>query len=207
MFHVVQRKELYALLAALFSYPQPTLAATLAAPETRGLAALLGLELPPALAATSPSEWQNAYTGLFINRLGGVPAPPYGSVYLDQESRLVGASTGRVADWYAAQGLRAQAGGEPVDHLATELEFLYFLVEREERALERRDPAAARNATLDQARFCAELFFPWCGNFCARLRAAVPLHPLYAFAAELLAVFAASEERWLRQLHPTAFAG
>lgn len=205
MYHVVQRKALYALLAELFSYPHDTLMARLATPETHSLSAVVGRDLPAEILTASLSQLQTAYTGLFINRLGGVPAPPYGSVYLDSAGRIMGDSTARVASWYARFGLRQEEGGEPADHLATELEFLYYLVEREELALERRDSAAARAATLDQARFGAELFFPWCQQFCNRLLGATPLHPLYRYAGELFSCFAAAEERWLRQLHPAAF--
>lgn len=205
MFHVVQRKALYALLAELFSYPEAQHLVTLGAPETAALAALLDLKVPAAAIDAPLAELQTAYTSLFINRRGGVPAPPYGSVYLDHAGGLMGETTAKVAEWYAAMGLRQEAGGEPADHLATELEFLFYLVEREEVALERRDPAAARAATLDQARFFAGLFAPWVGQFCSRLCAAEPLHPCYRFAAELFRAFLAGEERWLKALHPLPF--
>lgn len=202
MLHVAERKALYALFAQLFSYPDRQLAETLAAEETRALTALLGGELPAPTPDTEVNELQTAYTDLFVNRLGGVPAPPYGSVYLEREGRLMGETTRQVAAWYAKLGLRQEESGEPADFLATELEFLYFLAEREEVALAQRDPAAARAATRDQALFSAELVFPWVAIFCRKVAGEERAHPLYRHAAELLARFCTAELEWLSRLHP-----
>lgn len=202
MLHVAERKALYALFARLFSYPDQQLLETLASEETGAVLARLGGELPGTASAVTEAELQTAYTALFINRRGGIPAPPYGSVYLETENRLMGETTKRVARWYAQRGLRQEIAGEPADFLATELEFLYFLVECEESALMQRDPHAARAATLDQARFGAELFFPWAASFCARITNEASSHPFYRSAAELLAVFCSKEQQWLQRLHP-----
>lgn len=202
MLHVAERKALYALFAQLFSYPDRQLAETLAAEETRVLTALLDGDLTAPTPSTEVDELQTAYTDLFINRLGGVPAPPYGSVYLEKEGRLMGETTRRVAAWYAEQGLRQEESGEPADFLSTELEFLYYLVEREEAALALRDPDLARAATLAQAQFGAELLFPWLGIFCRKVAGEGRAHPFYRQAAELLARFCRGEQEWLNRLHP-----
>jgi TorA maturation chaperone TorD len=62
--------------------------------------------------------------------------PPYGSVYLDGERRLMGDSTQAVSDCYRETGLEMDAGfnGTP-DHIAAELEFMHVLVIRELEAL------------------------------------------------------------------------
>jgi putative dimethyl sulfoxide reductase chaperone len=56
-------------------------------------------------------------------------APPYGSVYLDGERRLMGDSTLAAGECYHEVGLELAAGfnGTP-DHIAVELEFMHFLV-------------------------------------------------------------------------------
>ncbi|OGR31056.1 MAG: hypothetical protein A2005_09755 [Desulfuromonadales bacterium GWC2_61_20] len=202
MLQVDQRKALYALLAQLFSYPDQQLAETLAAEKTRTLFALLGTAPPQLTAAAVAAELPAAYTALFINRLGGVAAPPYGSVYLESGGQLMGETTTRVAAWYARMGLRPENVGEPVDFLATELEFLYFLVVREETALQAGDAAAADNATRDQSRFANELLFPWIDTFCHRVSSDASAHPVYRQAAELLARFCAREQERLQRLPP-----
>ena len=63
-------------------------------------------------------------------------APPYGSVYLEGERRLMGDSTLAVGECYREVGLEVAAGfnGTP-DHIAAELEFMHFLVIKELDAL------------------------------------------------------------------------
>ncbi len=145
-------------------------------------------------------ELQIAYTGLFINRLGGAPALPYGSVYLEGEKRLVGESTRRVATAYDAEGLSVQEGDEPPDFLATELEFLYFLLEQEEKALKRQDVAAARATGAKQAGFVQAFLLPWVFTFSDRVQQTPDAHPLYRWGAALLARFFHHERQWLERL-------
>lgn len=199
MMNVEERKALYALFAQLFSYPDQELVETLAAPETDALLSLLGAEkgLPSKPEAPLVRELQIAYTSLFINRIGGVPAPPYGSVYLEAESRLMGETTMQVAAWYKQLGLSHDGEGEPVDYLPTELEFLFFLVEREEVALDRGETNAIHEAFADQACFAEELFFPWVATFCQKVISEAGTHSVYRQAAELLARFCAEEQERL----------
>jgi TorA maturation chaperone TorD len=197
MLHVSERKQLYAFLAALFSYPDQDLAAVLEKGEGVKMARLLaGVPLPPA--SEQPLvELETAYTDLFINRLGGAPAPPYGSVYLERDRRLMGQSTLQVAEAYRSVGLALEGCGEPPDFLPTELEFLYFLVEQEEQALGRRNLAEARAAVARQASFCRDLLHPWVPVFCERIQADGKATALYLWGAELLRRFCQEERKWL----------
>jgi TorA maturation chaperone TorD len=197
MLHVSERKQLYAFLARLFSYPDRELTAKLRQNEAAEIGRLLpAASAPPAIDA-STVELEVAYTDLFINRLGGAPAPPYGSVYLERDERLMGQTTLHVAAAYRAEGLSLEGSGEPPDFLPTELEFLYYLVEQEEQALSRRDLAAARTAVEHQASFCRTLLHPWMPAFCDRLEADGQTHPLYRWAAGLLREFCRQEQEWL----------
>lgn len=200
MLHVSERKKLYAFLARLFSYPDRELMAALQGGEAAGMARLLPEAPAPPPVESSTVELETAYTGLFINRLGGAPAPPYGSVYLERDERLMGQTTLHAAEAYRSEGLSLEGSGEPPDFLPTELEFLYYLVEREEQALRRRDPAAARTALEHQARFCHTLFHPWMPAFCDRLEADDQTHPLYRWAAGLLREFCRQERQWLEKV-------
>lgn len=198
--HVSERKQLYALLAHLFTYPdQETLDAV--AREGRAAVALV----PEAGAPPADDELRAleiAYTALFINRLGGAPALPYGSVYMQGEELLMGESTLRVAELYKSEGLTLEGSGEPPDHLPTELEFLYYLVSREEAALQRRETAAACQAGERQAIFCRNFLHPWVHEFCRRIAAEKDAHPLYLWGGKLLENFCRMEKDWLDRLHP-----
>jgi len=200
MLHVSERKKLYAFLARIFGYPDRELAAAL----RQGEAAVAGRLLPaaPTLPAldTSTVELEVAYTDLFINRLGGAPAPPYGSVYLERDERLMGQTTLHVAEAYRSEGLSLEGSGEPPDFLATELEFLYYLVTKEEDALGRKDIAAAREALRRQADFCRALLHPWIPLFSRKLAEDEEGHPCYRWGGRLLEEFCRMENDWLERL-------
>lgn len=200
MLHVSERKKLYAFLARLFSYPDRELAVALQSDEAAEMARLLPEVPAPPVPGSSTVELEVAYTDLFINRLGGTPAPPYGSVYLERDERLMGQTTLHVAEAYRSEGLSLEGSGEPPDFLPTELEFLYYLVEQEEQALSRRDLAAARTAVEHQASFCCTLFHPWVHLFCRRIEQEAGSHPLYRWGAQLLDGFCLQEQEWLERV-------
>jgi len=56
-------------------------------------------------------------------------APPYGSVYLE-DNRIMAESTIDVRKWYEKEALNVLISGPP-DHIAIELEFMYYLVFRQ----------------------------------------------------------------------------
>lgn len=200
MLQISHRKAMYALLAQLFAYPDESLCEALRDKETHQLLGLLGCDVPP---GTYPcQELEPAYTSLFINRLGGAPALPYGSLYLEPEERLLGTTTQLVAGWYTREGLRLEAAGEPPDHLPTELEFCYFLVGQEEEALLRGDDAAVRAATEKQVAFAGKLLFPWLPHFCAKIAREPSAHPLYRWAGTLLLQFCQMEGKRQEELFP-----
>lgn len=200
MLHVSERKQLYAFLARLFSYPDRELTAALQSDEAAEMARILPEVPAPPPPGSSTVELETAYTGLFINRLGGAPAPPYGSVYLERDERLMGQTTLHVAEAYRSKGLSLEGSGEPPDFLPTELEFLYYLVEQEEQALGRRDLPAARKAVEQQAGFCRALFHPWVVPFCRRIEQEAGSHPLYRWGAQLLDGFCRREQAWLEKV-------
>ena len=202
MLHVSERKQLYRFLAGLFAYPDQELVTALVRGEAAEAVRLTGFEeAPPVLAEYDPlAELEAGFTDLFINRLGGVPAPPYGSIYLEQAGILMGASTLKVLDAYRREGLSLEGSGEPPDYLATELEFLYYLVGQEEEALQQRQVEAARDFSLKQRAFVSELLSPWLPVFCRRMEAAPGGHPLYLWGGRLLRRFGELEEDWLKRL-------
>jgi len=204
MLHVNERKRFYAFLSSLFSYPDEDLLSALDRGDGIRLADILpGCPEPPALAGEGKAlleELQTAFTDLFINRLGGAPAPPYGSVYLEAEERLMGTSTLSVAEAFRGEGLAVEDSVEPPDYLATELEFLYYLVEMEEEALHRGEAEAARKAARKQGDFCRALLHPWVPEFCRRITMDQGAHSLYRWGAGLLEGFCEAERDWLERL-------
>jgi TorA-specific chaperone len=100
------------------------------------------------------------YVRLFVNDRGGVAAPLYASCYEDQENpQLMGAPAVRMQKLLA--DLKVHMGAEvcePPDHLAIELEVLYFLLTR--------DIAAGRPAVLAAAAdFATGEMLPWVQAF------------------------------------------
>lgn len=71
------------------------------------------------------------FTRLFVGPFK-VLAPPYGSFYLE-DGRMMGESTIDVRNWYEKDGLDVVINDAP-DHIAMELEFMYYLVAKQTQA-------------------------------------------------------------------------
>jgi len=201
MLHVSERKLLYRFLAQLFAYPDAQLIDALARGEAEEASRLTGIEPPPDLLEDDILlDLEAGFTGQFINRLGGVPAPPYGSLYMERDGILMGQTSVKVLEAYRTEGLSLEGSGEPPDYLATELEFLYYLVKQEEDALSRRDVEDARDKTVKQRIFVGELMEPWVMSFCKRMGQDRDGHPFYLWGAKLLQQFCSMEKEWLERL-------
>lgn len=122
-------------LGALFSYaPGSEQAAPLVAalrdgswqsqwpwPVANGLAAQFALEDDEPLA----DAWQRLFIGPWA-----LPAPPWGSVWLDKESVLFGDSTLALREWMRANGIGlSEQRAEPEDHFGTLLLLAAWLCE------------------------------------------------------------------------------
>ncbi|GEL08004.1 TorD/DmsD family molecular chaperone [Salisediminibacterium halotolerans] len=67
------------------------------------------------------------YAKLFVGPFD-LFAPPYASVYLEQGRQIVGESTKKVEKFYREAGIEKAADfHQPSDHIAVELEFIYYL--------------------------------------------------------------------------------
>lgn len=70
------------------------------------------------------------YAKLFIGPFD-LLAPPYGSIYLDGQRRVMGDSTMEVLHLYRQAGLNVSDEFKaPPDHIITELEFMYYLISK-----------------------------------------------------------------------------
>jgi TorA maturation chaperone TorD len=89
-------------------------------------------------------------------------APPYGSVYLDSERRVMGSSTMDVHTRYVNAGLEiATHFKEPPDHIAVELEFMHFLIFKEIDATSRNDIDRAIEYVDQQEAFLENHLAAW----------------------------------------------
>ena len=188
-----QRQDLYRFFARIFSYPDHSLIEDLAE-EVAAAVALLSVDSPVFKLTPQLSDLQVGYTELFISKHGGVPAPPYGSVYLEEARQLMGQTTLCVLQAYEGEGLSHEEGGEPPDLISTELEFLYYLVGKEMSALAEDDLEAAHTYRQKQVDFCHTLLQPWVKEFCQRVLQVESADPLYRWSAEMLLAFCHYEE-------------
>lgn len=125
--HEEGRRDSYALLSSCFHLPDEKL-----------LQALNELPL-------SEDEWYSGlvhgaepgdveslkvdYSKLFVGPYK-LLAPPYGSVYLEPKKTVMGDSTMDVMNRLKTEGLVVQLKEAP-DHIAIELEFMFFLISKE----------------------------------------------------------------------------
>ena len=95
-------------------------------------------------------------------------APPYGSLYLENNRTIMGDSTMDVKKWYSEEGLKINLKEVP-DHIAIELEFMYFLICKE---LERAE-SGAKQASSDyrgkEKLFLEDHLGRWVGAFADKI--------------------------------------
>jgi TorA maturation chaperone TorD len=113
-----------------------------------------------------PVDYAKLFVGPFELR-----APPYGSVYLDGERRVMGDSTLRVINMYREAGLSVDKSfKEMPDHIAAELEFMHYLASKAAEEFEGSAPGGALTSVAKQKKFMDELLGPWIPAFCERIR-------------------------------------
>ncbi|MFH0728171.1 MAG: molecular chaperone TorD family protein [Pseudomonadota bacterium] len=122
---------------------------------------------------------ETSYVRLFISSRAGIGVPLYQSCYAFDGAPLMGPSAVRMQRRLEAVGLSltGDASCEPPDHLAVELEYLYFLLEKGGRE---KDPALIAEAAV----FAETELGAWIDAFERRLFQA-PDSALYAPAAFL----------------------
>lgn len=95
------------------------------------------------------------YVRLFVNNREGITAPLYQSCYEFENAPMMGESAVKMNKRFKSKGLSlAEDMNEPPDHLAIELEYLYFLLEN---GWTNKDNELAQEAVA----FAGELMLPW----------------------------------------------
>lgn len=91
-------------------------------------------------------------------------APPYGSIYLEHSQTIMGDSTIDVRERYRQEGLKIDLKEAP-DHIAIELEFMYFLGFQEIEAIGNSDTKKAKSYLRKQADFLDIHLCKWVPQF------------------------------------------
>jgi TorA maturation chaperone TorD len=173
---VLNRGNCFKLLAACFYEPDKEL--FLEEHLCDNLAMLLQSLSPAAvtpakamkvsLQGTAQEQLSLDHAALFVGPFELIAAP-YGSVYLEKNRRIMGDSTIEVQRFYQDAGLSIEMK-EPADHIAIELEFMYFLCAKEAAALSEGEEDEASRLRALQAEFFLKMM-GWIPQFCELIRA------------------------------------
>ena len=191
------RAKAYRLLSALYYPPDENAGDTL-----DSLVELWGAHQPDLLPLVAdmqeeadPQSLVLVYTPLFLGPFK-VLASPYGSVYLEEKREVMGASTQEVARLYQQAGLELSAASREVpDHIAIELEFMYYLIYRQGEALAGDDPASATVWLERQSDFLHRHLGHWIGQFAQAVRAHTSAGSFYGNLAEVTLSFVERDYR------------
>lgn len=161
------RSIAYKHLSLLYYVPDPTTLGRL-----DDLASVLDCLLPDAheqlVLLRKPADLDELtidFTRLFLGPFK-LLAPPYGSVYLEGKREIMGATTLDAQAQYRRAGLDfSEAVKEVPDHVALELEFLYYLTFQEAEALEREDVTDVAIWQERQSAFLSRHLGIWVSDF------------------------------------------
>ena len=109
------------------------------------------------------------YTKLFIGPYG-LLAPPYGSMYLEDNDRVMGDSTMEARNRYAEEGLDICLKEVP-DHITIEMEFMYFLIFKEIEATKNNDSNNTSRYQEKQRSFLKNHLGAWIAEFACKVEA------------------------------------
>jgi TorA maturation chaperone TorD len=176
----------YQVLAACFAHPDEGL--------FEGLKSLP--EFRETLKDASLDDLRKEHVRLLTPTVAG-GLPPYETEYGKGEIFAKTRDLADIAGFYRAFGLDiAESAHERVDFIAAELEFMHWLVLKEERAQEKGDEANASLCREAQKDFLQDHLGRWAAYFGDRL-AANSRHPFYALLGRRLSGFVSSECRRL----------
>lgn len=201
------RSDAYRLLAACFYEPEKEM--LLEENLCRNLAGIFeALSLPGAescgimgedIKNREQQELLVEYSALFLGPFSP-PAPPYGSVYLEEGRRLMGDSTMEAQKVYAEAGVKLEGDDFP-DHIAIELEFMSFLEQRIAQAKSEANQAALADFSAIRNRFFTRLLAPW-APLLGKAMVDNAQIPFYHALGECLIGFIAAEKKNITSTEP-----
>ena len=124
------------------------------------------------------------YVRLFVNNKEGITTPLYQSCYEFENAPMMGESAVKMKNRFKSKGLSMENRvHEPPDHLAIELEYLFFLLQ-DSRAGQDDNPD--KFVSNEAASFAAETMLPWVIVFNQRLKSVTDDCRFYALASGIL---------------------
>ncbi|MBP1923766.1 TorA maturation chaperone TorD [Halorubrum alkaliphilum] len=160
-----RRAHTYALLGECFHEPTEDRLAELAAVDDETVA----IDVSALREATGDEKALRLdHAKLFVGPFE-LAAPPYESVYVDAEDRVMTDATEAVQAEYRQAGVDV-AIDEPADHIAAELEFVSLLVATEVEALEAGDDEAVRHYLDRQYEFLSDHLGRWVSEIADNMR-------------------------------------
>jgi TorA maturation chaperone TorD len=140
------------------------------------------------------------YARVFVGAAGSSEAPPYESAYPEwdaaEAATVRGPATLAVEEFYRQYGVQSPSSLQVLpDHIAIELECMYFLSSQERQAWEKGEVETAKALRRAQLRFVEEHLARWVPDFCGRVQNATKSNLSFALAI-ILREFLAMETRW-----------
>ncbi len=163
--NISQRADSYKFLSECYYPPDDELVQkVIHTAKDRAFFSGLACCVPPAVELKSLSV---DFAELFVGPYK-LLAPPYGSVYFE-ENRIMGDSTIDVSNCYESEGLDIVIKDAP-DHIAVELEFMYFLVARQIEATRDANLQAVQSCQLKQSSFLQAHLGGWLPEFVEKVQ-------------------------------------
>ncbi|WP_328216638.1 TorD/DmsD family molecular chaperone [Flexistipes sp.] len=98
-------------------------------------------------------------------------APPYGSVYLEKNRKIMGDTTMEVGQFYFDSGLEVASDyNDPPDHIAVEMEFIHFLFSEIFNSLNEDKVEDAENYKTKLREFLKKYYLPFSENFAEKIK-------------------------------------
>lgn len=143
------------------------------------------------------------YTRLFIGPFS-LPAPPYGSVYIEKERKVMGDSTMDALKRYQQFDLDLASGLKEVpDHITIELEFMYFLISKEIESILSSDPELSQVYLTAQTSFLTDHLNGWIPDFTKNMITHSGIE-FYRSLAKMTKIFVSEDLQFLQSVCKTA---
>ena len=166
------RSEIYKLLAECYYPPEKILFDNIIPLDKKlKLVCLQDIEWSGKniLKADSIEDLTVEHARLFVGPYS-LLAPPYGSIYMEPDRRIMGNSTMDVIKRYQQSGLAmAEDFKDAPDHIAAELEFMHFLIYKEIEATNEGDDRKVYTNLISQQSFLTDHLGAWVSEFVGKV--------------------------------------
>jgi TorA maturation chaperone TorD len=200
------RRDAYKHLAACYHLPNRELATMLKGLERRlgvlgsGVLSYAALMRNEFESLNGLEELKIDFARLFVGPYS-LLAPPYGSIYLEGERKIMGHSTLYLLETYRNAGVDLSDNfRDAPDHIAAELEFMYFLVFKEVEALENSDIERTFGFLEKQRAFLREHLGAWVFDFAESIEEKAE-DDFYKNLARATKAFVKQELDYLEEFH------